>query len=207
MPNMKTEYDINKRFRNTFFTVIAIITIAAGLIGFFSSCKTEKWAVKKHAVIAHKYPAIPAKYCADHYDNTEYQKDSIVFIEGETVYSQDTITVNCDSVFKHVNFDMFGESPKKHVVRVPCPPCPNRVDTIYRSREEIKQNAARVEELTLKIAAKDAVIIEKDKEIKDTKDTSQFRLWWAIIATAVIALYLIIKLFGKYLSAQLTGRF
>lgn len=132
-----------------FFTLLLLLT----------SCQTVKWAEKGIYKRHLKYPWIVESICATQYDPIDSISTTTDFIEGETKFVHDTITIDCDSV-KNVS--------NTTIIKVPCPPSKSRVDTFYKEKFVSNTNKAA---LLLMQKSRDSLKEEyKALEIKTSED-------------------------------------
>lgn len=106
-----------------------------GLLLFYSmltsGCNAQKRATKHMVKAWQLSPEIAVKYCRQVAPITEVTKDSIVYLQGETITETDTLTINCDS-------------PK--VVKVPFVKTIRKTDTIY-----VGKTITKVDDVLLKL--------------------------------------------------------
>lgn len=132
-----------------FFTLLLLLT----------SCQTVKWAEKGIYKRHLKYPWIVESICATQYNPVDSVSTVSDFIEGETKFIYDTITINCDSI---------KNSSTTNKVKVPCPPSKLRVDTFYEKR--FVSNTNKVALLLMQKSRDSLKEKYKALEIKASKD-------------------------------------
>lgn len=171
------------------FAVLAALFI---LTGCYGPQKATKQVVKAQA----NYPEVVAGLCGNFYNPIEWIKDSIVYKQGETVYSHDTVEVDCDSVMRawNNNSRSTSEPPvKPPKTKVPCPPCPERVDTFYINKTQVQVNRAK--ELALEADLKSKIAITE----KYRTQRNAF-IWICIGLSAVLLVIVVIKYLKNKLS-------
>lgn len=158
-----------------------IISIALLLSGCYTTNKAKKQVIKAHA----EYPQVTAKYCSEFYPT----KDSVIIkkelIKGETITEVDSFWVDCDSIVKN-------NPGAKSNIKVPCPPSKNsfRVDTVYDSKEIIRENTARIANFEFQIKEKDTTIIKQGGDISFYK-----KFMWAFFGLlAVNGILIVLKI-------------
>lgn len=166
--------------------------IAVSFLAMFTGCLTERKAQKRIVRIHVEQPQVLASACATIYPPLEFTKDSIIFIPGETSWRYDTVEVDCDSVVRigmfirndsHTQTGLIGfDTTRLKKVRIPCPPCPIRVDTFYRNTQTQAVNKARETELELQVAD------IKDKNFIIAKGT----VWFLCAAFALVLIFIYI---------------
>lgn len=150
------------------------ISLAALLL---SGCYTANRAIRQVIKAQAYHPGVVAALCGSLYPPLTIAKDSIVYKEGDVQYlSPDTLSVDCDTVTTET------------VLRIPCPPCPYRVDSFYRYTERQVENRAAIAALQ-----HEARSLQSRYDKLSVKNT--WLLWWAIIATAVVAMGLFFRLY------------
>lgn len=157
---------------------ITYCMIALTFLAMFTGCLTERKAQKRIVRIHVEQPQVLASACATIYPPLEFTKDSIIFIPGETSWRYDTVEVDCDSVVP----DLRNSKGISRLIRVPCPPCPIRVDTFYRNTQTQAVNKARETELELQVAD------IKDKNFIIAKGT----VWFLCAAFALVFIFIYI---------------
>lgn len=117
-------------------TISRVIYLAAAIciVLALSGCYTRKIATNQVVKAQAKYPDVVAGLCGNFYDPVEWIRDSIVYKQGETIFSHDTVELDCDTV---------RVEGKSRVVKVPCPPCKDRVDTFYVNKTQVQVNRAK----------------------------------------------------------------
>ena len=150
------------------------------LSGCYTTNKAKKQVIKAHA----EYPQVTAKYCSEFYPT----KDSLIirdnYIKGDIIESTDTFFVDCDSI---INANINSPAPIR--VAVPCKST-HSVDTIFRSKEVVRENTATVEHLEFQIKDKDATIIKQGEDISFYK-----KFMWAFFGLlAVNGILIILKI-------------
>jgi hypothetical protein len=112
------------------------------LLLLLAGCYTERMAKRRVARAQAEFPAVVAAGCAAWYPPLVTDSVRVELRTGETIYRYDTVTVDCDTVVKT------GKSPSRpshsSIVKIPCPPCPTRVDTLVVERTRQVENTARV---------------------------------------------------------------
>lgn len=154
---------------------IAVIGLLLCIMWLASGCYSTKKAqfqVGKAQVLR---PAVVAKICADLYPPRVFDSTRIEYRQGETIYRHDTVstTIDCPP----------NSTGTTRTVRIPCPPCPVQVDTLYTTKYSQVENTARVSQLTTELQK------ERDARIK----AESGRGMWRIIALIFIV-YTIVRL-------------
>jgi hypothetical protein len=152
------------------------------LSGCYTLNKAQKQVIKAHV----EYPQVTAKYCSEFYPT----KDSVIIkkelAKGKTITKIDSFWVNCDSIVKNNPGAILN-------VKVPCPPSKNsfRVDTIYDSKEIVRENTARVASLQFDLKKTEAIVMKLEGKVSFYK-----KFMWAffgLIGLNVIAIVLKVK--------------
>lgn len=170
-------------------TLIITLVLAFFAVIYLSGCSPEKRATRKAIKANTISPAKFAELSALWYPVKTFTKDSVIYKQGETTYKLDTINVDCDTVRTN--------SVQTKIVRVACPPCPVRVDTLYRSREETKESQSALfaaHNETKK--AQDANTVLKEKNASQKKALS-ISMWANAIFLLLIIIWVAKKVFWK----------
>jgi hypothetical protein len=153
--------------------VITGIAMAIGLVG----CNTQRRATKHiHKAVRIDKPSVD-KYYADNYNPIESIRDSFIYIQGEQVILQDTVTM-FDTVDNYITKTILNTVYKY------------RTDTIFKDREVKQVDKAKNEVLQTKVADNTAKIAQQKERIN----------WWKMLAIAgwaIIIGRIIIKLWLK----------
>lgn len=146
----------------------------------FTGCYTERTAQRQVDKAHHRYPMVPAKFCAEHYDPTDSTHVIKEYIQGEDIVFTDTVTevMNLTDTVTIV----------KYVTRTV-----KTTDTLRDTKYVQVENKAAVKVLEDKLTS------ETLRAGQFEQSRSTWRLWccigWGIIGVAVA--YVIIKLFVK----------
>lgn len=157
---------------------LTIISIALLLSGCYTAKQASKQVIKAHVT----YPQITAKYCSEFYPT----HDSVIIkkelVKGETITEIDSFWVDCDSIVKN-------NPGVKSNTKVPCPPSKNsyRVDTVYDSKEIIRENTAKITSLEFQIKEKDAIIVKQWESVALYK-----KFMWAFFGLLAVNVILFI---------------
>ncbi len=106
------------------------------LLVFLTACQTLKQDQKRVNKIHNRHPELIQSICTTIYQPKDSIHETIEYIQGATIISYDTITIDCDTV-----------KPGK-ITKIPCPPSKTRVDTFYKDKFEVVVNKAKVDLLT-----------------------------------------------------------
>lgn len=162
-----------------FLLLFAIVSLS----GCYTQKKAGNQMVKAHV----EYPVLTSFYCNQWYPIRWYDSTRIEYIRGEVDYIHDTVTVDCDTVKVTVD--------GTKTVRVPCPPCPVRVDTIVTFREKQGESTAALEHERQKLIACQQGIDDLNK--KATKS----RVY--LLITGVLALYTVVRWVVRFWGVKL----
>lgn len=133
------------------------------------------------AKIEKKDPSALPNYCANRYPVKEFVRDSIIYKQGETVTKFDTVEtfVKCDTVDRIIR------------VRVPCPTSSNRVDTVYREKESVQENTAKV----TAVESENKDLTKKNTELTTKLKTMGKWLWVLGLISAIAIAFILYKIF------------
>lgn len=165
-----------------FLLLFAIVSLS----GCYTQKKAGNQMVKAHV----EYPVLTSFYCNQWYPIRWYDSTRIEYIRGEVDYIHDTVTVDCDSALKEAKST--GNVGK---IKVPCPPCPVRVDTIVTYREKQGESTAALEHERQKLIACQQGIDDLNK--KATKR----RVY--LLITGVLALYTVVRWVVRFWGVKL----
>lgn len=144
---------------------------------FVTSCNTQRRATKHiHKAVRIDKPSVD-KYYADNYNPIESIRDSFIYIQGESLILQDTVTM-FDTVDNYITKTILNTVYK------------HRTDTIFKDREVKQVNKAENILLKDKVADNTAKIAQQKERIN----------WWKMLAIAGWAIIIgrvIIKLWLK----------
>jgi hypothetical protein len=150
------------------------------LMGLFllSGCYTQKKAGNQMVKAHVEYPVLTSFYCNQWYPIRWYDSTVVKYIQGETKYLYDTVEVDCDSVVART-------TPGTNTVRIPCPPCPTRIDTFYQSSDKQGESTAALQAERYKTQKCNE---ELQKVINAaTKESTRHKTW--LLITGVLAAY------------------
>lgn len=160
--------------KSIFGIAITTFMVMALLMGLFASCNPQKKLAKAEATLS--AAGVLPKICAERYPvKTEYIKgDSVLTLDtiyvGGIVYDTTTIETK-DTVYKTIT-KILPEKVVTKLVRI--------TDTL------VKENTARVAEVTLVLVRKDAEIVSLKEKLSDmTEKRNKFRLWFWIMVGAI----------------------
>jgi hypothetical protein len=104
-------------------------------------------------------------------------------VEGPTIYHFDTVTADCDTVYK-----VGG----KRIVRIPCPPSTHKTDTVFTTTTV---TTTKTDEKQVMLLQKQLAASESDTDKFKSRSRKQ---WWAIgIMGAIIAGSVAMKFVGR----------
>lgn len=140
--------------KNLITYTAVLLCIATMLLGCYSQQKAKRQLLKAQT----KHPNTVAQLCAAVYPPLALVKDSVVYLKGdieeEIVYAE----VDCDSVHKVL------KGASANIVRVPCPPAQNRIDTLLVYKERQVVNKAAVQVLDSKLEETASLLAKKKHE-------------------------------------------
>ncbi|RYD57033.1 MAG: hypothetical protein EOP56_09505 [Sphingobacteriales bacterium] len=155
------------------------ITALVGIV-LLSGCFSPEKAKRAVFYANSRHPEAVASACSQLYPPKDSIHTETKYLPGQVQYLPgDTVTVNCDSVIKSGGIPPLYGKPR--LVRVPCPPCPYRVDTFKSIEYKQTENTAKVTAL--------------EKQTVRLEHENSALKWWAIVATiaAIILLTALLK--------------
>lgn len=72
-------------------TILVISAVIAFILLTMPSCYTARTAERQVDKAHHRYPLVPAKYCADHFDPTDSASTIVEYLQGDTLVFTDTL--------------------------------------------------------------------------------------------------------------------
>lgn len=164
--------------QNNIFTLLMALCLIILVWIALSSCSTYNRGYRKITKGHLISPKASAYFCAVTYPPVSRVDSFVEYREGEIFYTVDSVMVDCDTV------KVKGDT---RVIKLPCPPCPHKTDTLY-----IRTNKTTVNTAELKTATS-----ERDNykaEATKFKNRANGYFWWAVIASGLIAIWLVIKI-------------
>lgn len=163
-----------------------IIVLVVSVI-ILTGCYTEKKAFRQLDKAYNTYPATTAIRCDTWFPIKWFDSTRIEYIFGDVEYIHDTIVIDCDTV-KAAN-----DGTK--IVKAPCPPCPQRVDTVITYREKQGESTAALEVERLKTES------AKEEVNKLRERISVMRVY--LLITGVLALYTVVRWVVRFWGVKL----
>lgn len=160
---------------------IPIILIAFLLSGCYTVNKASKQVIKAHA----NFPQVTAEYCAAFYP----PKDSVIvkreLVKGEVIKKIDSFYVDCDSIVKN---NPLSPGNKK----VLAPPCvsTHSVDTVYDTKEIVRENTAKIAHFEFQLKEKEAANVRQSVDIAFYK-----KFMWAFFGLLAINAFMLARKF------------
>lgn len=151
-----------------------------------SGCYTQKKAQKQFNKAHFKYPEISAKGCSIYYPIKEKITTDTKYIKGEVDTFIEFVEVDCDTVVQ--------TKYKERIVKIPCPPRLQRVDTIFKTEIKEIENSAKTEVLNLHIKRIEADKVRLETQILHIKKSSLFWKRLALFLSLITSVYLIYKI-------------
>lgn len=158
----------------------------------FTSCYTQKKAVKDVIKADANYPEVLDGYCGQTRPPLDSTDVRVIYKEGKTIV--DTVT---DTRLEIINDTMY-KTQYKTVFKV-------RRDTIYKNTHRTEVNTGRINELESDNAALTATNISLSiKAENEQKRGDKWRLWFFVVAGYLVVKN-ILKLIGKKSGAGWIG--
>lgn len=111
---------------------MSLLALLLCLSGCYTQRRAERQVYKAHL----RYRQVTAQYCNAVFDPVVHVVDSYIYRPGAAIFHTDTVAINCDSVV--------AMAPLQPIVKLPCPPCASRTDTVYRMVRTQVENRARI---------------------------------------------------------------
>lgn len=170
-----------KALKEWFFFVMMVIMTTMLVIGCLTSCNPQKKIQKAERVL--KDANALAKICADEFPIKE------TFVKGDSVVIFDTLYVG-ENVFDTL-YETKNDTVTKFVVKTL--PAKIITKTVRVTDTIIKENTARVADLTNVIKTKDIQIAVLEADRDNWKAKARQRFWWLLIAIGAIGAYVLLK--------------
>jgi len=119
-------------------------TILLALLLCLTSCYTQKWASKKISKVAYEQPIVLIQECLTRFPSKDSIYEKIEYIQGATIITHDSVTIDCDSVIKALNSKTPSTSSIGKLIKVPCPPSTHQIDTVFKEKVTTEQDAVKI---------------------------------------------------------------
>ena len=161
-------------------TIFFILMTAMLLIGVFSSCNPQRKIQKAERVL--KDNNALAKICADEFPVKE------IYIKGDSVLTLDTLYIGGEVVYDTVE-------TKDTVTITITKTLPAKVitKTILVTDTVVKENTARVADLTNIVNKKDTEIAVLQADRDNWKAKAKQRFWWLMVLAGAVGAYILLK--------------
>lgn len=163
--------------KNIITKIMIAVSLAAMVLGM-SSCYTARTAERQVDKAHHKYPAVPAKFCAERFPPLDSISIITEYIQGEDIVYTDTLVER--------NYILDTLTLTKYITKTV-----KTTDTLRDTKYVQQENKA--------------MLVLKDRKIKELTEqvitlTHSRNSWrkWALVLAGILALYVLFRFIKLY---------
>ena len=163
--------------KNTITKIMIAISLAAMILGM-SSCYTARTAERQVDKAHHKYPAVPAKFCAERFPPLDSISIITEYIQGEDIVYTDTLVER--------NYMLDTLILTKYITKTV-----KTTDTLRDTKYVQQENKAL-------LVVKDAEIQELSKEVVVLNQSRNSWRKWTLVLGVLLVSYVLFRIIKLY---------